>query len=77
MTPEALRDLRLRIDAARRVRVALEDLIEKERAGAGLCAFCGAPIPLERVGRGRWKAIYCQPSHRQYAYRRRKQEAVA
>lgn len=27
------------------------------------CVQCGAPIPLERMVRGKWKAIYCCEAH--------------
>lgn len=76
MTADELRELRRRIDVARRARVVLEALIEKERNEVRLCEFCGALIPPERIGAGRWQARYCQPNHRQYAYLRRKRAAA-
>ena len=34
-----------------------------------LCAYCHQPIPAERIGRGRFLAIYCNPTHRKYGWR--------
>lgn len=62
MTADERAHLRELVAQARREQVALERR----------CAHCGAPIPPERVGRGKFRAIYCKPTHRQYAYYRRK-----
>lgn len=76
MTPDELRELRARIDVARRERIAREEQVEAERAPR-LCEFCGKPIPPERVGRGKFVARFCEPNHRQYAYYRRRRAALA
>lgn len=60
-----------------RARRALDKVIELERAEVRFCAHCGAVIPPERIGTASRPAIYCQPSHRQYAYRRRRLGAMA
>jgi ribosomal protein L37AE/L43A len=59
MTADEITALRSRIDQARREQLGL----------ARLCAYCGDPIPPERVGRGKWKARYCSTKHRKYAWR--------
>lgn len=54
---------------------ALVDQVRREQvAESRSCAYCGAPIPAGRVGRGKWKARYCKPVHRQYAYVKRRRE---
>ena len=62
-------------------RAHLRELIAQARREAILlerrCEFCGAPIPPERVGRGKFVARFCEPNHRQYAYYRRKRMATA
>ena len=62
-------------------RVQLRELVAQARRERILrerqCEYCGDPIPPERVGRGKWKARYCKPTHRQYAYYRRKRAMLA
>lgn len=75
MTAEERANLHVLVDQMRRERAAREALVELEMTR--FCEFCGAPIPPERVGRGKWVARFCEPNHRQYAYLRRKRLAAA
>jgi len=74
MTADERAHIRALIQQARLERVAREERVEAEER---TCAHCGAPIPPERVGRGKFRAIYCKPTHRQYAYYRRKRAVAA
>jgi RNA polymerase-binding transcription factor DksA len=67
--------LRALVDQTRRERAAREALVELEMTR--FCEFCGSPIPPERVGRGKFVARFCEPNHRQYAYKLRKRLATA
>lgn len=75
LTSDERARLRELVDRMRRERAELEARIEMERLPR-VCAHCGAPIPPERVGNPANPARYCKPTHRQYAYYRRKRGLV-